>query len=111
MSLPIGNDDQYRRLSVSPPPRRWRRTGREPVVEHVIKRSSASIVYPTLTRTNYTEWSMVMRVNLQAQGLWEAVDPGTDDFHADRTALAAILRAVPQDMLTSLVQKETACEA
>lgn len=50
-------------------------------------------------------------MNLQAQGLWEAVDPGTDDFHADRTALAAILRAVLQDMLTSLAQKETACEA
>lgn len=50
-------------------------------------------------------------VNLQAQGLWEAVDPGTDDFRADRTALATILRAVLQDMLTSLAQKETACEA
>lgn len=50
-------------------------------------------------------------MNLQAQGLWEAVDPGTDDFRADRTALATILRAVLQDMLTSLAQKETACEA
>lgn len=50
-------------------------------------------------------------MNLRAQGLWEAVDPGTDDFRTDRTALAAILRAVLQDMLTSLAQKETACEA
>jgi hypothetical protein len=58
-------DDDSRRLSLSPPARRPRRGG-ERVIE---KSSSADIVYPTLMRTNYTEWSLVMKVNLQAAGL------------------------------------------
>jgi hypothetical protein len=41
-------------------------TGDERVIE---KSSSAGIVYPTLTRMNYTEWSLVMQVNLQAARL------------------------------------------
>jgi hypothetical protein len=53
------------RLSLSPSARRPRRGG-ERVIE---KSSSAGIIYPTLTRTNYTEWSLVMKVNLQAAGL------------------------------------------
>jgi hypothetical protein len=57
-------DGDDRRLSLSPPARRPRRGG-ERVIERVIeKSSSAGIVYPTLTRTNYTEWSLVMKVNL-----------------------------------------------
>jgi hypothetical protein len=62
-------DGDGRRLSLSPPARRPRRGG-ERVIERVIeKSSSAGIVYPTLTRTNYTEWSLVMKVNLQTAGL------------------------------------------
>jgi hypothetical protein len=57
--------------SLSPPPRRPRhRDGRrEVIVERVVEKSMAGIVYPMLTRMNYTEWSTVMRVNLQAAGL------------------------------------------
>jgi hypothetical protein len=38
-------------------------------VERVIEKSSTGIVFPTLTRTNYLKWSLVMHVNLQAVGL------------------------------------------
>jgi hypothetical protein len=43
------------------------------VVEQVVEKSTAEIVYPMLTCMNYTEWSAVMRVNLQAPRLWEAI--------------------------------------
>jgi hypothetical protein len=33
-----------------------------------------------LTRTNYTKWSSVMHVNLQASGLWEAIQYGGGDY-------------------------------
>lgn len=36
--------------------------------------SGGSTSWPTLTNTNYTEWAILMRVMLQAAGLWEAVD-------------------------------------
>jgi hypothetical protein len=57
-----------RRPSVSPPPRRGRsmiRGGGEIVVrERVVREGSGSAQYATLTRTNYAEWAMVMRVQL-----------------------------------------------
>lgn len=67
-----------------------------------------------LTRTNYQDWALLMTVNLQAQGLWHAVEPEPDDViedREDRLALAAILRAVPPEMLGSLGRKLTARSA
>jgi hypothetical protein len=52
----------------------------------VVEKSTAGIVYPMLTRTNYTEWSAVMRMNLQAAGLWEAVQYGDAEYRDDRLA-------------------------
>jgi hypothetical protein len=55
-----------------------------------------------------------MRVNLQAQGLWHAVEPEEEDvieYHDDRLAFAVILRAVQPEMLSSLATKRTAQSA
>jgi hypothetical protein len=52
-----------------------------------------------------------MRVNLQAAGLWEIVSTGEGEYRDDRSALAAILRAVPVEMQAGLSVKETAKEA
>jgi hypothetical protein len=85
--------------------------GRGVVIERVIEKSSAAIVYPVLTRTNYSEWALVMRVNLQAAGLWDAIELGTDDYREDRSALAALLCAVPEEMQAGLACKESAADA
>jgi hypothetical protein len=62
---PTDDDRNDRPFSLSPPPRRpWNRGGDRHIAERVIKKSSASIIYSTLMRTNYTEWSLVMKVNL-----------------------------------------------
>jgi predicted NAD-dependent protein-ADP-ribosyltransferase YbiA (DUF1768 family) len=102
-----------RPLSVSPPPRRGRRSGTT-IIERVVPHAGSNIVYPVLTRTNYQEWALLMTVNLQAQGLWHAVEPQADErieYREDRLALAAILRAVPPEMLGSLARKRTARSA
>ena len=52
-----------------------------------------------------------MRVNLKAQGLWAAIDPGNASEREDMMALTAILRAVMPDMLSTLAVKNTAKEA
>ncbi|WVZ54431.1 hypothetical protein U9M48_005224 [Paspalum notatum var. saurae] len=73
-----------------------------------------SVQYPMLTRTNYQEWSLLMRVNLEVAGLWHAVEPEEDDvieYREDRLAMAAILRSIPSDMLGSLARKRTARSA
>jgi hypothetical protein len=62
---------EKRRTSASPTPRRgrslFRGGGNEIFVrERVVRESGGNPQYPTLTRTNYAEWAMVMRVQLQA---------------------------------------------
>lgn len=104
---------QPRHRSPSPPLRRprHREAGRrEVVVERVVKDVGGG-KYPMLTRTNYAEWSLLMKVMLQARGLWEAIEFGADDFQEDRMALEAILHAVPLEMMASLAVKRTAKEA
>ena len=68
-----------------------------------------TIVYPTLTATNYIEWSLIMQINLKAQGLWEAMTGmGVPGDREDMAALSALLQAVPPEMIPVLAVKETA---
>lgn len=81
------------------------------MVERVVKEIGSSIQYPELTRTNYNEWALVMQLNHEAKGLWEAIEDGTKDQREDRMELAAVLRAVPSEMRSSLSKKMSAKEA
>jgi hypothetical protein len=97
-------------MSSSPPPRGRRPAKRHVVIEWVVKETSTSMQYPTLMRINYNKWSMLMRVNLQAQGLWHAVKPEEEnviEYRDDRLGFTAILRAVPPETLASLATKCT----
>ncbi|WVZ48743.1 hypothetical protein U9M48_000159 [Paspalum notatum var. saurae] len=99
-SMNPANLAHYSHYHMSPPLLTVGRTmgGREVVLERVVEKATAAVTYPMLTRTNYTEWSLVMRVNLQAAGLWEVVNTGEGEYRDDRNALAALLRAVPREM-------------
>jgi len=99
-----------RRLSPSPEPARGR-GGPRIIVRRTIKESNASVQYLTLTRTNYEEWAMLMQVNMEAAGIWYAIEPYPDkevEYRDDRLALAAILRSVPPEMLPTLRGKRSA---
>ena len=67
-----------RRLSVSPEPMRGR-GGLKIIIRRTIKEANATIIYPTLTRTNYEEWAMLMQVNMEAAGIWYAIEPEDDE--------------------------------
>ncbi|KAL6639641.1 hypothetical protein ACP70R_023372 [Stipagrostis hirtigluma subsp. patula] len=73
--------------------------------------TGGTVELPLLTRSNYTEWSLVMQVSLEALGLWAAVEKGGVERREDRLALAAILRAVPSEMKAGLAVKKSAREA
>ena len=47
--------------------------------------------WPTLTRTNYGEWAVTMKVKLRARRLWNVIDKSTDNEEDDISALEAIL--------------------
>jgi hypothetical protein len=105
-------------LSRSPP--RWaKRRGRserrtsEIVVEQVVERVASERVaparnFPVLTKTNYYDWATLMRVMLQARGLWDAVIVGTTDYTEDRLALEVIAKAVPPELMGSIASKPSA---
>ena len=94
---------------------RVRRNGNDIVVhERVVRETGGggNIVYPTLTPTNYIEWAMVMKINLRAQGLWEAVSGmGLPGDREDMAALSALIRAVPPEMVPVIAAKDTSTEA
>jgi phenylalanine-4-hydroxylase len=64
-----------------------------------------------LTKTNYNDWSMLMKMKLQARQLWNAVEFGDFKFHEDRLVLDALLVSVPSEMVASLADKPTAKDA
>jgi hypothetical protein len=62
-------------------------------------------------KTNYTEWSAVMRVMLQGRHLWDAVNVGTGEFNDNRNALEAFCKAVPLELQGVLANKGMTKEA
>ncbi|WVZ50882.1 hypothetical protein U9M48_002089 [Paspalum notatum var. saurae] len=76
------------------------------------ERAVAGVVeVPLLTRGNYHEWSLVMKVSLEALGLWHVVETDKVERRDDRMALAAILSGVPSELKAVLAIKNTAKEA
>jgi hypothetical protein len=70
--------------------------------------TGGTVELPVLTRSNYHEWSLVMKVSLEALGLWDAVVSGSVDRSEDRLALATILHVVPPEMKVGLAVKKSA---
>lgn len=64
--------------------------------------------WPMLTKTNYHEWSLAMKVKMQSQQLWDVVEYSDSDLHNDRWALEALLAVVPPELGASLADKPTA---
>ena len=83
-------------------------------VTYVVKKTVRDIgnaQFPVLTRSNYAEWEVVIKVMLKARGLWKAVDVGTEDEEDDQLAMEAILKAVPSEYRVALGSKDTAKDA
>ena len=83
---------------------------RQEVIVRTVQEVSGTS-WPTLTRTNYGEWSVTMKVKLRARWLWNAVDSGTDNEGDDMPVLEAILAAVPAEYREPLGAKSSAKEA
>lgn len=80
-----------------------------------LKEGAIGLNYPMFARSNYTAWALKMKVYMKAQGVWEAVESrekGTAvDERQDKIALATIYQGIPEDVLLSVAEKETAKEA
>jgi hypothetical protein len=85
--------------------------GAAPCPVMVERAAAGTLEFPTLAKGNYHEWALVMKVNLEAMGLWNAVESSSVERRKDRMALAAILRAVPAEMKSTIAEKSSAKEA
>ena len=74
-------------------------------------REVSGTTWPQLTRTNYGEWAVTMKVKLRARRLWNAIDKGTNVEEDDMSALDAILAAMPAEYREPLGAKKSAKEA
>jgi hypothetical protein len=60
----------------------------EQVVEKVA--STGLTNYPILTKSKYTQWAQLMRIQMEVRGLWGVVHPGDTNFQVDPTTLDAV---------------------
>jgi hypothetical protein len=97
------------RLKMSSP--RTPDSGGSPQTVAVERVTGGTVELSLLTKSNYTEWCLVMQVSLEALGLWSVVETGKGEHREDRLALSSILRAVPSEMKAGLAVKPTTKEA
>ena len=109
-----GEEGSNNKAAISSPPKARLSSGGSGelrIVERVVRESDGAAHFPALTRTNYADWAILMKVQLQAQGLWDVVEDGPGDLLEDRRAMSVLLRAVPPELIRTLGAKDTAKEA
>ncbi|KAI3520492.1 hypothetical protein L1887_09941 [Cichorium endivia] len=77
------------------------------------KENPVTFQCPVLTSTNYTTWAIKMEAIMDAQGLWESIEPETGvvaDDKKSKMARAFIFQAIPEDILMQVAKKKTARE-
>jgi hypothetical protein len=81
------------------------------LMECAWNQAAGNLVWPMLTRSNYQDWSVHVQCNLGAMYLWDAIESGKVERRRDRLALGAMIRGVPADMHSFLLNKKSAKEA
>ncbi|XP_042388081.1 uncharacterized protein LOC121980191 [Zingiber officinale] len=72
-----------------------------------------SFLYPMLSPHNYTMYAIKTEAILDAQGVWEAVEPvegAQVDAKKDKKTRAYILQCIPEDILLHIAKKKTTKE-
>lgn len=86
-------------------------SGEGVVIQRVIREVGGGTSYPALTKTNYSDWALLMKVKLRARALWNVIENGGADAQEEAMALDVLCGAVPPEMVPTLAKKETAKEA
>jgi hypothetical protein len=81
------------------------------VVQQAVREVGGGTAFPVLTKTNYSDWTMLIRVKLKVRGLWVAIDKGGVDPQEDRMALDALVSVVPPEMVANMADKLSTKEA
>jgi hypothetical protein len=66
--------------------------------------------YLTLTKTNYADWALLMKVKLRARDLWTTVEKGGSNVQEDMMVLDALSSVVLPEMVSAVVSRDTTKE-
>jgi hypothetical protein len=78
------------------------------VIQRVIYEVGGGSSYPSLTKSNYTDWALLMKVKLKVRALWSVIENGGVDQQEEMMVLDALCRAVPPEMVPTIAKKEMA---
>jgi hypothetical protein len=81
------------------------------VIQMVIHEVGSGTSYPALTKTNCSDWVLLMKVKLKAQTLWSVIENAGADQQEEMMVLDALCGAVPPEMVPTIIKKETTKEA
>jgi len=68
---------------------------------------------PVLKPTNYTVWAIQIKVILEANGLWEMIEPKADaqpDVKRDKATTAFLYQALTEDVILQVAGCKTSKE-
>ena len=66
-----------------------------------------SIKFPMLTSSNYTVWSMRMKIALKVCEVWETIDPKSKDEKKNNMAIALLFQSIPEALVLQVGDIET----
>ncbi|KAL0654864.1 hypothetical protein Bca4012_075448 [Brassica carinata] len=74
------------------------------------KDGSTSIQCLMLSSTNYTVWSMRMKVLLRVHEVWDTIEPGSDDQKKNDVAIALLFQCVPETLILQVGEQTASKE-
>ncbi|GJT99825.1 pol polyprotein [Tanacetum coccineum] len=72
-----------------------------------VKDTTLTFQCPILTSTNYTIWRMRMEVLLGIHGVWDVVDPGSDDAKKNNIVKGLLFQSIPKDLVLQIGNLKT----
>lgn len=70
----------------------------------------SSVQCPMLTATNYTVWSIRMKITLRLYDAWDTIDPGSTDQKKNVTAIALLFQSIPETLILQVGELTTSKE-
>nr|GEV07016.1 initiator tRNA phosphoribosyl transferase [Tanacetum cinerariifolium] len=75
-----------------------------------VKDTTLAFQCSILTSTNYTIWRMRMEVLLGIHGVWDVVDPGSDDAKKNNIVKGLLFQSIPEDLVLQIGNLKTGKE-
>ncbi|GJZ60593.1 uncharacterized mitochondrial protein-like protein [Tanacetum coccineum] len=75
-----------------------------------VKDTTLTFQCSILTSTNYTIWRMRMEVLLGIHGVWDVVDPGSDDAKKNNIVKGLLFQLIPEDLVLQIGNLKTGKE-